>query len=276
MRALFLALAIISLLMLPSLTSAQKYANDDSLILYLPFDEGEGDTAFDRTKLGNHGKLEGGPQWVPGKHGKALEFDGDDDVVIIETKDSEELQLHESAGTAECWFLMKGEGISTAPRLIAKESVTNDHCDCDPRRGGFALKFKRHGKFNIQLSVEEGSRKNNDPNPDAAVDNDVWYHAAGTWEEGEHRVYLNGKLVFEDKENEALPLKDVDNDLRIGGTFAGLRNFQGIIDEVRVWNRVLSVNEIKDNMKLGFGQLLSVSPTGQLTTTWGQIKARFE
>ena len=273
MRTLFLALAIVSLLMLPSLTSAQKYANDDSLILYLPFDEGEGDTAFDRTKLGNHGKLEGGPQWVPGKHGKALEFDGDDDVVIIETKDSEELQLHESEGTAECWFLMKGEGISTSPRLIAKESITNDHCDCDPLRGGFALKFRRHGKFNIQLSVEKGSRKNNDPNPDAGVDNDVWYHAAGTWEEGEHRVYLNGKLVFEDKENEALPLKDVDNDLRIGGTFAGLRNFQGIIDEVRVWNRVLSVNEIKDNLKLGFGQILSVSPTGQLTTTWGQIKA---
>ena len=276
MRTLFLALAIVSLLMLPSLTSAQKYANDDSLILYLPFDEGEGDTAFDRTKLGNHGKLEGGPQWVPGKHGKALEFDGDDDVVIIETKDSKELQLHESAGTAECWFLMKGEGISTAPRLIAKESITNDSCDCDPMRGGFALKFRKHGKFNLQLSVEKGSRKNNDPNPDAGVDNDVWYHAAGTWEEGEHRVYLNGKLVFEDKENEALPLKDVDNDLRIGGTFAGLRNFQGIIDEVRVWNRVLSVNEISDNMKLGFGQLLSVSPTGQLTTTWGQIKARFE
>ena len=274
MRALFLALAIISLLMLPSLTSAQKYANDDSLILYLPFDEGEGDTAFDRTKLGNHGKLEGGPQWVPGKHGKALEFDGDDDVVIIETKNSEELQLHESAGTAECWFLMKGEGISTSPRLIAKESITNDSCDCDPMRGGFALKFRKHGKFNLQLSVEEGSRKNNDPNPDAGVDNDVWYHAAGTWEEGEHRVYLNGKLVFEEKGNEALPLKDVDNDLRIGGSFAGLRNFQGIIDEVRIWNRVLSVNEIKDNLKLGFGQILSVSPDGQLTTTWGQIKAR--
>ncbi len=276
MRTLFLALAIVSLLMLPSLTSAQKYANDDSLILYLPFDEGEGDTAFDRTKLGNHGKLEGPPQWVPGKHGKALEFDGDDDVVIIETKDSKELQLHESEGTAECWFLMKGEGISTAPRLIAKESITNDSCDCDPMRGGFALKFRKHGKFNLQLSVEKGSRKNNDPNPDAGVDNDVWYHAAGTWEEGEHRVYLNGKLVFEEKGNEALPLKDVDNDLRVGGTFAGLRNFQGIIDEVRVWNRVLSVKEISDNMKLGFGQILSVSPTGQLTTTWGQIKARFE
>lgn len=276
MRILFLTLAIVSLLMLPSLTNAQKYANDESLILYLPFNEGEGDTAFDQTRLGNHGKLEGPPQWVQGKHGKALEFDGDDDVVIIETKNSEELQLHESEGTAECWFLMKGEGISTAPRLIAKESITNDSCDCDPLRGGFALKFRKHGKPTLQLSVEQGSRKNNDPNPDAGVNNDVWYHAAGTWEEGEHRVYLNGKLVFEDKGNEALPLKDVDNDLRIGGSFAGLRNFQGIIDEVRIWNRVLSINEISDNMKLNFGQLLGVSPDGMLTTTWGQLKARFE
>ena len=118
--------------------------------------------------------------------------------------------------------------------------------------------------------------KNRDPNPDANINNDVWYHAAGTWEEDEHRVYLNGKLVFEDEGNEALPLKDVDNDLRIGGIFAGLRNFQGIIDEVRIWNRVLSINEIQDNMKLGFGPLLGVSPDGMLTTTWGQIKARFE
>ena len=276
MRTLLLTLMIVSLLMLPPLTNAQKYANDDSLILYIPFDEGEGDTAFDRTRLGNHGKLEGPPQWVQGKHGKALEFDGDDDVVIIETKDSKELQLHESEGTAECWFLMKGEGISTAPRLIAKESITNDSCDCDPMRGGFALKFRKHEKLTLQLSVEKGSTKNNDPNPDAAVNFNVWYHAAGTWEEGEHRVYLNGKLVFEEKGNEALPLKDVDNDLRIGGSFAGLRNFQGIIDEVRIWNRVLPQDEIQDNMKLHFGQLLSVSPDGMLTTTWGQLKARFE
>ena len=277
MRILFLTFAIACLLILPSLTNAQKYANDESLILYLPFNEGEGDTALDRTRLGNHGKLEGDPQWVQGKHGTALEFDGDDDVVIIETKNSKELQLHESAGTAECWFLMKGEGISTAPRLIAKESITNDSCDCDPLRGGFTLKFRKHGaKLTLQLSVEKGSRKNNDPNPDAEVNNDVWYHAAGTWEEGKHRVYLNGKLVFEDKGNEALPLKDVDNDLRIGGSFAGFRNFHGIIDEVRIWNRALPVNEISDNMKLGFGPLLGVSPDGMLTTTWGQIKARFE
>ena len=281
MRTLFLALGFASLLALPSLTQAQKYANDDSLILYLPFNEGEGDTAFDGSRFANHGKLEGGPQWVVGhkpQFGKALEFDGDDDVVIVETKDSDELQLHKSEGTVECWFLMKGEGISTMPRLVAKESKTTDRDNLDrPGRGGFALKLRRHGKFNLQLSVEKGLKKNREPNPKAEVDNDVWYHAAGTWtEKGHPRLYLNGELVLEDDGNEEVPLEDRENNLRVGGTFAGLRNFEGIIDEVRIWNRVLDQDEIQENMNLGFGPLLSVSPDELLTTTWGNLKARLK
>ena len=85
MKTLFLVLAMASLLIFPSLAPSQKYANDESLILYLPFNEGEGDTAFDRSRFGHDGKLDA-PKWVPGKFGKALEFDGEDDVVIIETK----------------------------------------------------------------------------------------------------------------------------------------------------------------------------------------------
>lgn len=272
MKTLFLVLVIASLLMLLSLTPAQKYANDESLILYLPFNEGEGDTAFDRSRFGHHGMLEA-PQWVPGKFGKALEFDGEDDVVIIETKNSEELQMEGSDGTLECWFMMKGEGNANLPRLIAKESVTNDWVVA-PRRGGYALRFQKYSKFNLQLSVEEGSREINKEKKEAGVDFNVWYHAAGTWKKAEHRVYLNGKLVNEDKAADlTFPVEDKGNDLRIGGTFAGFRNFHGIIDEVRIWNRALPVKEISDNMKLGIGPLLNVSPAGQLTTAWGQIKA---
>ena len=272
MKTLFLVLAIASFLMFPSLSPGQKYANDESLILYLPFNEGEGDTAFDRSRFGHHGKLDA-PKWVPGKFGKALEFDGEDDVVIIETKDSKELQMEGSDGTLECWFMMKGEGNANLPRLIAKESVTNDWV-VTHGRGGYTLRFQKYSKFNLQLSVEEGSREINKEKKEAGVDFNVWYHAAGTWKKAEHRVYLNGKLVNEDKAADlTFPVEDKENDLRIGGTFAGFRNFHGIIDEVRIWNRALPVNEIKDNMKLGVGPLLSVSPAGQLTTAWGRIKA---
>jgi hypothetical protein len=41
------------------------------------------------------------------------------------------------------------------------------------------------------------------------------------------------------------------------------------VDEVRIWNRVLSEDEIKEAMT---GVLLSVDPRGLLSATWGKIK----
>ena len=52
------------------------------LVLYLPFDEGQGKAPKDASGKGNHGKFENNPQWVDGKHGKALEFDGSSHVVV--------------------------------------------------------------------------------------------------------------------------------------------------------------------------------------------------
>ena len=66
---------------------------DDSLVLYLDFDEGTGSIAYDKSDYGNDGILYNGsvscyddgtqnngcPTWVEGKFGKALSFDGVDD-----------------------------------------------------------------------------------------------------------------------------------------------------------------------------------------------------
>ena len=56
---------------------AQASLDDKSLVLYLSFDEGKGDTAKDGSKHGHEGKLINNPKWVGGKFGGALEFDGD-------------------------------------------------------------------------------------------------------------------------------------------------------------------------------------------------------
>ena len=49
---------------------------DKSLVLYLSFDEGNGDDAADGSVYGHDGELIKGPTWVDGQFGKALEFDG--------------------------------------------------------------------------------------------------------------------------------------------------------------------------------------------------------
>ena len=48
---------------------------DDDLVLYLPFDEGKGDSAKDISKHKNNGTLHK-VEWAKGKYGTAVEFSG--------------------------------------------------------------------------------------------------------------------------------------------------------------------------------------------------------
>ncbi|UCF17766.1 MAG: hypothetical protein JSW59_09935, partial [Phycisphaerales bacterium] len=57
-----------------SLTGAANAA-DPSLVLYLPFDEGQG-VPGDYSTYGHEVELVNDPQWVDGYSGNALEFDG--------------------------------------------------------------------------------------------------------------------------------------------------------------------------------------------------------
>ena len=263
MRTLVFVFAIASLLVIPSLTDAQKYKDDKSLILYLPFDEGEGDIAKDASMYGNDGELDA-PEWVEGKFGMALEFDGQGDVVHVPTAKSDELQLTVE-GTLECWFMLKGQGNSIWPRIFSKESTTSHN-------GGYTLRLNWDQGQQFELGLEGTALAEN--KPEAGVKPDIWYHGAGTFKAGEHIAYLNGEIVKQGDLG-VLPLEDRTNDLQIAGSFAGPRNFEGIVDEVRIWNRVLPQDEIKENMKHGWEYFMGVFPAGCLTTTWGEIKARF-
>ena len=53
------------------------------LIAHWNFDEGEGDVVQDVSGHGHNGYIRGNPEWVDGKYGKALEFDGNRDYVVV-------------------------------------------------------------------------------------------------------------------------------------------------------------------------------------------------
>ena len=83
------------------------------------FDEDGGDTATDSSGRGFDGALTG-PDWVPGKFGSALEFDG---VSWVEVDDQPELQATEALSMM-AWFF--AEDIGDWRQLIAK--TTNTCC----------------------------------------------------------------------------------------------------------------------------------------------------
>jgi len=53
-------------------------------------------------------------------------------------------------------------------------------------------------------------------------------------------------------------------------TYGQNRHFNGVIDEVRFWNRALSQEEIKSGMN---ASVVAVQPVGKVAATWAQIKS---
>lgn len=65
--------------------------------------------------------------------------------------------------------------------------------------------------------------------------------------------------------------------MRIGTTNEGdgtSRTLLGLIDEVRIWNRALTEEEVIEQMNKGHFELFPVDPRQKLTTTWGTLKTQ--
>lgn len=74
----------------------------------------------------------------------------------------------------------------------------------------------------------------------------VWQHIAGTWDGTVASIYINGVLSATASITYT-SLCTTSNSLRIGANGIG-ENFNGYIDEVRIWNRALCASEIVNNM----------------------------
>lgn len=93
-----------------------------------------------------------------------------------------------------------------------------------------------------------------------------WTHVAGTWDgpSGEPTLYLNGQLV--DGSGCSNSMARVANDLLIGAAVINgnvTNHFEGLIDEVRIWDYERSQTEIQS----GREQLLDGDETG-LVAYW--------
>ena len=97
-----------------------------------------------------------------------------------------------------------------------------------------------------------------------------WYQAVGVREQGkEIRLYVNGALAAAGADQTG----DITSDspMFFGDRFAGERALEGVIDEVALYNRALTDDEILNNYNAETGPF-SVAPAGKLSLTWGKIK----
>jgi len=248
-----LSLIVISLILV-----VKSYAavDPESIMGMWLFDEGDGDVAIDSSENGNDGNLTNGPEWVDdGKINGGMYFDGSDDIVKVPmVVDYDEMSV-------VVWF--KDQGSPVRPRI-----VSNEHTDVSLT--GFQLEYDTSGSGSF-FDIGTGARA-------AAIfnfkaDADTWYHYAGTYDGNNIRAYINGEVMAEGTGSGSI--KETGIDVHIGMSTYGGDQFKGILDEVAIFNKGLSQEDIQDIMENGLEEatgLAAVSSSGKLATSWGKIK----
>ncbi len=227
----------------------------DGLVLYHPYDEGNGDKAEDLSGNDHDGVIDN-PEWVDGKFGKALEFGGEGSDVFVTVESTPKLNVDEMTFmawvNAEHW---------NGTRQIVGKSV---HGGCGGRVQ-YGL-FSEDGVFKLRFETEGGRADISTGLPDT----EKFIHVAFTNDTKTGKIYIDGKEEVEGDVPGKLNAND--DPWRIGQDCERLNYvFAGIIDEVRLWNRALSEDEINTFMEQG-EDALAVEAAGKLSITWGYLK----
>jgi hypothetical protein len=223
------------------------------------FDEGQGGTAKDTSPTGNHGTIQGAA-WEAGKAGKALRLEGSACVEFAQG-------LHGWLGktaTLSCWIKTKQTGNATfwqAPALAGVEEAGggNDIFWGFLDAGGhIALQAGDSGSVVSSTAVNDGR----------------WHHVVLTRKTGDGavQVYVDGKLEAEgasDGEEKTTAFKALGRRENTGGPPA---YFQGMLDEVRLYNRVLTAEEVGILVGSGGGPIQN---DGQLKGGAGWTAGKF-
>jgi len=248
MRNVFLSQVIVALIVvLPLIGSAV----DESLVLFFPFEEGKGNVTEDESDNGNTGTLVNEPEWVKGKEGTGLRLGG---TSYLNIKDDPTLDGM-SELTIELWLNLNNLNTGT---IVTKNEWGQSFHSHLSNGGGIYWGY-------------DGVDRINAPNGTAVAGE--WIHLALQFDGPERlwKICKNGEEVA----SGPAAIKEIPDsalDFDVGDDRGGNLNLDSTIDEVAVYRKALSEEEIKRDMEgiKGF----AVSPSDRLTTTWGEIKAR--
>ncbi|MHC4166275.1 MAG: LamG domain-containing protein [Planctomycetota bacterium] len=216
-------------LALVSITPAVSNGADPSLVGWWKFDETSGTIASDSSGNGHDGTFVGSPQWVGGYFGGALQFTGSPDMVTVPYS----AQLNpENQFTVMLWANVEPGGTGWRAPISSRVPGYNLYA---PAAGTGS------GTWEFWVGLNPGWAQ---ARPGPAIQEGEWIHMAAVYDNGNMKLYGNGELG---PERSGAMVPNTENELRIGagGPPSGaLHHFVGKIDDVRIYDRVLSVEEI--------------------------------
>jgi hypothetical protein len=215
-------------------------------------DKGKGKEAKDSSGNERHGTFTGSPKWREGKFGFSVEFPGAGDTVKIEGF-GQEFPAEEVTITS--W--VKLEGFKNQD-LFSLEPL-------DPSR------VTVHFPWDNQLHWQFSTIWMHPPLPIGEEVEGKWQHWAFIHSIADNVMlaYQDGEVVGESQNSKAYAPRA--GDFHIGGRLGS--SFQGFVDEVGLFEAVLSQADVKSIMDNGLeARVFAVSPASKLSTSWGRIK----
>ena len=250
-------ISLISIIFMLSVASPCIGADDPSLMGWWTFDGHSNDVS------GNdrHGTLNGDPQFVPGVFGPSIELDGDDYVTI----DGYKGILGTNPLSIACWI----RTTNTATQQIVLYGT-----DINGQRIEYRIESDE-----LRLSNGNGNARST-----TAVNDGEWHHIVVTLPENalidDARFYLDGQpdtLTRSDADSLFNMVADWDVTIGYRPTRQD-RPFIGNIDELGIYDRVLTQEEIQELMLSGGGEPypFALSPTpaddALIEATWVSLE----
>ena len=248
-RQMFVLAVIAAVIMATNLAEARQ-AITDGLVSYWSFNK---DSIADKKVKdifgANDGTMDGNVEVVNGKVGEALKFSGGHvdcgaDKSVTEIGD----QM-----TLEMWIKPEKPGWA----ILAGIS----------RSGNNSYVVAWSDQTRIDFNIWNGALETWPFHSLAQPDVNKWHHVAGVYDGSKAIIYINGEEDSNKKFEDAL--KHNGENFWMGARKSDGLPFNGLIDELRLYNRGLSQAEIEQNLD-AVG--LAVEPAQKLALTWGSLK----
>jgi len=197
----------------------------DGLVAYYALDGDPNDSSGN----GNNGTIGGTENWLDGKIGGALEFDGSTTYVEIPFSESLKL-LNQGDFTLSAWFL--ADEIPPENKEVLQQGDAN---------GTGRTWLFVHNSNEIRSYLGGGTTASG-----VGVEAGVWYHAAVVVTEGGDadnvQLYVNGQPAGEPTQR---GMEDCEGVYIIGRHKNPTNFWDGLIDEMQLYNRALSGGEVR-------------------------------
>ncbi|HEC03559.1 MAG TPA: LamG domain-containing protein [Phycisphaerales bacterium] len=231
------------------------------LVAHWRLDEGSGNTVYDSGTSGNNGTFEGNPRWVAGYYGGAVEFDGVDDNIDCGNDDSLDITAEITLSAwinmaqrpaVDAWYTIPWKENAYSMYLYGVDNTLTTLC------ADFWLDTGR-------ADIWDG--------PDTDVPPNEWTYIAVTFNGTDFEFYVNGELDHTANQPGTIEIGEINFLFTQAGS-----NFAGLIDDVRLYDHALTLEEILAAMEGGEEYPYALSPApkdGALyPDTWANLSWR--